>query len=92
VSAAVKFDPHWLRDRFLSGLERRVGRLNDLLAEERYQEAGLLFHSLAGIGGTYGFPAVTTLALEAERICGRAVTTDRAARLQAIVDVLAVTG
>jgi hypothetical protein len=91
VSAAVKLDPHWLRERFFSGLERRVGQLNALLAAQRYEEAGLLFHSLAGIGGTYGFPAVTTLALEAERICGRAVTSDRSTRLQSIVEALAAT-
>lgn len=91
MSAAVRFDPDWLRERFLSGLDRRITQLNALLATGRYEEARLLFHSLAGIGGTYGFPGVTALALEAERLCDRAVTADRAARLRTIVQVLAAT-
>ena len=58
--------PEALRQKFLAGLVRRTDEL-DLLIESRDAEALYrAFHSLAGIGGTYGYPTVTALAREGE--------------------------
>jgi HPt (histidine-containing phosphotransfer) domain-containing protein len=57
-----------LRDRFLTGLERRVGELTAALAANDVETLTRQFHSLAGIGGTYGFPEVTELARRAETL------------------------
>jgi HPt (histidine-containing phosphotransfer) domain-containing protein len=61
-----------LRTRFLSGFQRRVDELHILLASDDLRAAERAFHSLAGIGGTYGFPLVTTLARRAEHHCATA--------------------
>ena len=67
--------PDFLQQRFFAGLERRVAELRTLLDRNAAEDADLeiltrAFHSLAGIGGTYGFPQVTALAREAEHFCG----------------------
>lgn len=61
-----------LRARFLSGFQRRIDELQQMLASNDLAGAERAFHSLAGIGGTYGFPEVTTVARRAERHCAKA--------------------
>lgn len=63
-----------LRERFVSGLGRRIPDLIELLDSLEIDSTTVdpvmrAFHSLAGIGGTYGFPDVTTLARQAEVRC-----------------------
>ena len=61
--------PDFLLRRFLSRFDERLielarlARSNDLSSLER------AFHSLNGIGGTFGFPEVTRIAREAEEQC-----------------------
>lgn len=66
--------PEFLQQRFFAGLERRVVELHALLDRPSLDEMDLetisrAFHSLAGIGGTYGFPLVTAVARDAEHFC-----------------------
>ena len=71
-----------LRSRFLTALAGRVGELHetiDLLRDPRAEAAAeeklhRMFHSLAGIGGTYGFQEITFLAKAGETAC---LATDR---------------
>lgn len=69
-----------LKDRFLTGLSRRLERLNEnyeVLVRETHAETARPalhemvrgFHSLAGIGGTYGFPHITDLGTIGELTC-----------------------
>ena len=65
-----------LHQRFTERLERRIGDLHSHLdrlsaeQDERTTEHLMReFHSLAGIGGTYGYPEITELALQGESIC-----------------------
>ncbi|HEY0139344.1 MAG TPA: Hpt domain-containing protein [Thermoanaerobaculia bacterium] len=61
--------PHILRAKFTVSLHRRVSELQEMLDQNDLVAAERAFHSLAGIGGTYGFPEVTTLARMAEHLC-----------------------
>lgn len=78
----------------LTGLQERLDRLAaapDDAALLHELRAG--FHGLAGSGTTYGFPRVSALGAEGERIClgghrGRPVSAERLAHLRAIVDEL----
>jgi HPt (histidine-containing phosphotransfer) domain-containing protein len=63
--------PEMLRERFLSGLQRRVGELHAAIAARDVDTLARGLHSLAGIGGTYGFAEVTALARKAERLAQR---------------------
>src|SRR6266550_8741468 len=66
-----------LRERFVRGsVERleRIVRLLDLLEREPADPAVLRdlmiqFHGFSGAGSTYGFPGVSALGLEGERLC-----------------------
>ena len=69
-----------LQERFVTGLERRLLQLNENLtalrdghdAAEIARTADEMmrgFHSLAGIGGTYGFPRITEIARRGELEC-----------------------
>lgn len=68
-----------LRARFLTGLERRVSALECGLevltscesGESRAPLVAMMygFHSLAGIGGSYGFREITELASVGEAAC-----------------------
>jgi chemotaxis protein histidine kinase CheA len=70
-----------LHERFRSGLDRRLSQLNaclltlhspmDPAAKWRsLEELTRGFHSLAGIGGTYGFSAISEAARRGELTCG----------------------
>ena len=61
--------PEILRAKFTVSLHRRVGELQEMLDRNDLDSAERAFHSLAGIGGTYGFPEVTNLARMAELLC-----------------------
>jgi chemotaxis protein histidine kinase CheA len=69
-----------LHDRFVAGLEGRLARLNSCLAALREQhdnddtpdtveEMMMGFHSLAGIGGSYGYASITDVARDGEMAC-----------------------
>jgi len=68
---------------FLVRLEQRLIALNAALAEivggsrEMLENASREFHSLAGIGGTYGFPEVTVLARRGEDLLQLPLSEDR---------------
>lgn len=60
------------RDRFFAALKLRITRLDLLVATSAsgvtaaLEELAMGFHSLSGIGGTYGYPRVTEIARAAE--------------------------
>ena len=68
-----------LQRRFLDKLEQRLA---DMTAElDRTADADALmrmFHSLAGIGGTYGFPRVSEISRRCEEMCAAAMEQKRA--------------
>jgi len=79
-----------LRERFVAGSGERLERIAQLLdlLDHDPSHAGSLrdlmlqFHGLAGSGSTYGFPRVSALGLEGERLCDacakeKAVPADR---------------
>lgn len=61
--------PEVLRAKFTVSLYRRIHELQEMLDQNDLIAAERAFHSLAGIGGTYGFPEVTNLARIAELCC-----------------------
>lgn len=89
----------FLRERFATGLSSRVTQMRECIdavtqRQDPATEATLerLFHSLAGIGGTYGYPEITFLAKAGEDACRLDDRRSRAARgalLHAIVDAIA---
>ncbi len=58
--------PEALRQKFLDGLVRRSDTIAALIGTGDADALYRAFHSLAGIGGTYGYPHVTALAREGE--------------------------
>lgn len=61
------------RDRFFAGLDVRIAKLAELTdvassakTIASVHELAEAFHSLSGIGGTYGYDVVTKIAREAE--------------------------
>ena len=66
-----------LRDQFVAGCADRFDRIEQFLSqlEADPADAGALrdlmfqFHGFSGSGSTYGFPRVTVLGLEGERLC-----------------------
>ena len=56
-----------LKERFTAGLERRVTEMLDLASRRNFASLQLPFHSLVGIGGTYGYPEVTRIARDGEQ-------------------------
>ena len=69
-----------LQDRFVAGLDRRLTHLRGCLETLRTSAGDTVtlatlddmmrgFHSLAGIGGTYGFPVITDVARLGEVAC-----------------------
>jgi chemotaxis protein histidine kinase CheA len=65
------------RPRFLAGLNRRVDELTSyapLLEERNWLDAAMrVFHSIAGLAGTFGFWNLTTISRQAEITCARAL-------------------
>jgi HPt (histidine-containing phosphotransfer) domain-containing protein len=71
---------HELHQRFVTRLASRVVEMRDVLGRAASADVEALmhrFHSLAGIGGTYGYPEITRFALRGEQICAAAVEADR---------------
>ena len=99
--SAPKVTFRMLQQRFVSGLARRLAQLNVEFATLGENEATWIatadammrgFHSLAGIGGTYGFPAITEIARCGEVACAAlktAPTPLELSNLKAILDSLA---
>lgn len=73
-----------LRARFAISFAKRLADLHDVVHRGDLTAAERAFHSLAGIGGTYGFPMVTTLARRGEQHCAAA----RAPKVQRLLDRL----
>jgi diguanylate cyclase (GGDEF)-like protein len=66
-----------LRDHFVAGCDARFRRMEEVLAAldadpsdaHALRDLMLQFHGFSGSGSTYGFPRVTVLGLEGERLC-----------------------
>ena len=67
-----------LQRRFLDGLERRLADMAAALEGGAVPETLMpMFHSLAGIGGTYGFPQITEISRRCEQLCLMAMAQKR---------------
>jgi chemotaxis protein histidine kinase CheA len=67
-----------LQRRFLVGLERRLTEMTaELEGSAGTDVLMLMFHSLAGIGGTYGFPRVSEISHDCETVCAAAMEEKR---------------
>jgi chemotaxis protein histidine kinase CheA len=84
-----------LQQRFLTGLERRLGEIVNVLAGTHDTESLMrMFHSLAGIAGTYGFHRITDISRECEEFCvsamsdARTLTAEDVGRLQGSVEAI----
>lgn len=55
-----------LEQRFRDGLKRRLEELEQLAGDRDFSNLYRAFHSLAGIGGTYGHFDITLVAREGE--------------------------
>ncbi len=81
-----KVDLSFLIPKFLERLNERLRRIEDGVTAAVNQAGEPLdvlmreFHSMAGIGGTYGFPEVTRLALEGEALIRHALFEARVLR------------
>jgi chemotaxis protein histidine kinase CheA len=68
-----------LKRRFLDGVERRLADMSTELDRTADTDALMrMFHSLAGIGGTYGFPRVSEISRRCESLCAGALEGKRA--------------
>ncbi|HSY49104.1 MAG TPA: Hpt domain-containing protein [Thermoanaerobaculia bacterium] len=69
--------PGWeaLHALFVTRLHARIGLMRETVAQigpgpsDARTDLQRQFHSLAGIGGTFGYPAITDLAREGEALC-----------------------
>ena len=84
-----------LQQRFLAGLDGRLGEITNLLAGARDTDSLMrMFHSLAGIAGTYGFHRITDISRECEEFCvsamsgERILTAEDVGRLQCSVEAI----
>ena len=59
-----------LQRRFLDGLKRRVADMAALLGGAADPKALMpMYHSLAGIAGTFGYPQITEISRRCEELC-----------------------
>lgn len=66
-----------LRERFVRGSDDRLARIEELLAlleadpggERVLRDLMIQFHGFSGAGSTYGFPRVSALGAEGEKLC-----------------------
>ncbi|HJW14742.1 MAG TPA: response regulator [Thermoanaerobaculia bacterium] len=66
-----------LREHFITGCKERLDRMDRLIGdleadganEGSLRDLMIQFHGLSGSGSTYGFPRVSVLGLEGERLC-----------------------
>jgi chemotaxis protein histidine kinase CheA len=84
-----------LQKKFLAGLDRRLGEIENALTGVHDLESLMrMFHSLAGIAGTYGFHRITYISRECEEFCvsvmsgSRALTTEEVGWLQRSVGAM----
>lgn len=72
-----RVDLSFLVPRFLARLDERLRRIDraletiDGLTGEPVEDLMREFHSMAGIGGTYGFPDVSSLSRQGESLIGQ---------------------
>jgi HPt (histidine-containing phosphotransfer) domain-containing protein len=76
-----------LRARFATSFAKRLADLHDVLDRGDLATAERAFHSLAGIGGTYGFPMVTTIARRGEEQCAAARTPEVKHLLEKLMEI-----
>jgi len=70
-----------LQRRFLDGVERRLADMATELDRSADADALMrMFHSLTGIGGTYGFPRVSEISRGCEELCAAATEEKRSMR------------
>jgi chemotaxis protein histidine kinase CheA len=63
-----------LRQRFLEGLERRLDEMSSMLDGPADEDALMrMFHSVAGIAGTYGYHEITEISRGCELLCAAAL-------------------
>jgi hypothetical protein len=79
----------FLREKFLGNLPRRVAAMRATIDGAGEEPLDRQFHSLAGIGGTYGFHEITHLAKAGEAACAAGRHTDV---LHAIVNAIETAG
>ena len=60
-----------LQQRFAASFERRIGELTAFVDRNDFAALTLGFHSLAGIGGTYGHHDVTDVARDGEEFAAK---------------------
>ena len=97
--SAQRMTLQMLQERFVSGLERRlvhlvtcVATLNagpaEADAHSALDELMRGFHSLAGIGGTYGFHDISEIARTGELLCREMQTPPSRETMMTISDVI----
>ncbi len=69
----IKIDPDLkeLVPGFLDNRRKDVDKLKGCLAEGAFEEIRLIGHSMKGVGGGYGFDAITEFGAEIERAAMR---------------------
>lgn len=65
----MKITREYLQQKFAENYVRRMSEAADLAAAADFDALHRAFHSLAGIGGTYGHPEITRLARRGEAFC-----------------------
>ena len=95
----LKITFHVLQERFIAGLDRRLARLDGCLKNlhdsvddaarvASIDEMTLAFHSLIGIGATFGFHQITEIARLGERACNARDATITAQQVRALADII----
>ena len=80
----MNLDPVALRERYGARLLSRIDALADGVRSGIEADAAMrAFHSIAGIAGTVGYPAATTIAREGEDACRVSCEPLRLARILA---------
>ena len=74
-----------LRAEYRAELPGKLAHLKALLAQNRMKELHRALHTLAGSAGTFGLPAVSEAAREAEAYCESGQTERLAVLLDAII-------
>ena len=78
-----------LQERFQAGLERRLDDIAGVLGGAREPESLMrMFHSLAGIAGTYGFHRITDISRECEDFCVGVMSESRSLRVEDVARLL----
>lgn len=76
VDPAARFAE--LQHRFRLGLEKRLANAAILIqCDSGPKPLMILFHTIVGTGGTYGYDAIAEIGRECELLCRTAVETDR---------------